>query len=188
MGINMTVLFYPLCEEEAADVKRRMWVPIVLCLVLLLQPSLVLGYSATQNSTVSVSEESGKILLNTSGYRVEITSSPFMITTKRNDEVVMSTTSSDNQTNGPARFMIDGKWYQATEVETWHWDGKILHLGLATTFPDHQLHVRLVPETDRYRIIASVTDKNQEERIKAEQLGFVYDLGSSGHWYGHGET
>ncbi|GAA5344377.1 TIM-barrel domain-containing protein [Planifilum fimeticola] len=167
--------------------KRRIWIPIVLCLALLLQPSLAQGGSATKNSSVSASETSGKILLNGSGYRVEITSSPFRITTKRNDEVVMSTVSSGDP-GGPARFMIDGEWYHATEVEIWHWDGKILHLGLATTSPDHLLHVRLVPETDRYRIIASVTDKNQEERIKAEQLGFVYDLGSSGHWYGHGET
>ena len=117
------------------------------------------------------------------GYTVEVTKSPFQITTKRAGRTVLQTAPAASATTGPAVFETAKGWASATTVRKARWRDGALVLTVATTAAGDTVDYRITPDRDRYRISWSVTGPDA-----ATQVGSQYLTASAGHWYGHGET
>ncbi|WP_189315588.1 glycoside hydrolase family 31 protein [Streptomyces brasiliensis] len=131
----------------------------------------------------TVSESGGTLTVDvprahgSPGYSVSLpTDRQIALTTRKSGHTVLST--------GPdaLRFRAGGTWQHATTLTGWRWQDGTLTLTTGTTLPGTRVEARLTPTTDRYQLDWQVTG------VEAEQLGLSYDLGSAGHWYGHGET
>ena len=113
------------------------------------------------------------------GYRVEVSRSPFRITTVRSGDVVLQTASGD-----PAAFSVETSsgTARATEVTGFAWHDGTLDLDVATDQPGQSLGVSLTPEADRYDLSVTASD------AESPSIATHYAMKPSGHWYGHGEA
>jgi hypothetical protein len=87
------------------------------------------------------------------GYRVEVSRSPFQVTTVRDGTTVLQSTG-----GGPATydFSTPSGTGRATEVTDAQWRDGVLTMDVATDLPGRSLSVRLTPEADRYDLSATV--------------------------------
>jgi alpha-glucosidase (family GH31 glycosyl hydrolase) len=117
------------------------------------------------------------------GYTVEVTKSPFQITTKRSDGIVMQTAAATSATSGPAVFSTQAGSASATSVQSASWHDGLLDLTVSTTMAGDTVSYRIAPSPDRYRATWSVAGP-----AAATRVGSQYLTASSGHWYGQGEA
>jgi alpha-glucosidase (family GH31 glycosyl hydrolase) len=113
------------------------------------------------------------------GYSVEVSTSPFRISTVRGGETVLATAAT-----GPSAFTVDTGSGPAgtTEVTDSTWDDGTLDLSVATDQAGTSLEVRITPAADRYDVRTSVVGGDQGS------IAANYAMASAGHWYGHGEA
>jgi alpha-glucosidase (family GH31 glycosyl hydrolase) len=109
-----------------------------------------------------------------SAYNVKVERSPFAIKTTRGGKTVMRATGLTFQAGGAAQH--------ATRVVALRRAGRGFDATVATTSAAHTIALRIRPQRDRYRLSWHVVGDG------ATDAGMVYDLASSGHWYGHGEV
>ena len=109
-------------------------------------------------------------------YTVKLERSPFAIDTVRRGETVLRTA------DGGLRFTVGGAEHHATRLLNVRWSGRDIHAEVATTSAAHTIVLEVRRKRDRYRIGWHVVGDG------ATDVGMVYDLASSGHWYGHGEV
>ncbi|QIN77700.1 glycosyl hydrolase family 31 [Rubrobacter marinus] len=159
----------------------------VLLVGLLVGVGLVASWGTREWETLppaaGVYQKNGQIILSvppasgSPGYEVKVAREPFRVTTTRGGTNVLASSP------GPARFQMRGSWYGSTKVRGFGWDGKVLRLDLATTSPGYGISYAITPEPGRYRTTWSIRGTGT-----ADQIGMVYDLRPSGHWYGYGEV
>ncbi|MFE0022261.1 TIM-barrel domain-containing protein [Amycolatopsis sp. NPDC059021] len=113
------------------------------------------------------------------GYTVSVTKDALRITTSRDGRTVLRSTGGDT---GTLRFATGNTWQHATKVTGWTWRDGTLRITADTTAPGTTAELRLTPGADRYALAWDLHGGT------ADKLGLTYDLGSAGHWYGHGET
>ena len=109
-----------------------------------------------------------------SAYTVKLERSPFGIKTVRDGKTVMRATGLTFEAGGAAQH--------ATRVVSVQRTRSGLHAMVATTSAAHTIALDIVRKRDRYRLSWHVVGDG------ASDVGVVYDLASSGHWYGHGEV
>jgi len=114
------------------------------------------------------------------GYRVEVSRSPFQVTTIRAGETVLQSTGGTPATYD---FSVPSGTGRATEVIDATWQDGALRMELGTDRPGYTVAVRLTPETDRYDLTATVQGAESPSWVAAH-----YAMSPSGHWYGHGEA
>ena len=114
------------------------------------------------------------------GYRVDVSRSPFRITTTSDDDVVLETTDAT-----PSAFDVTtgSGVAHATVVTGYSWHDDTLDLKVATDQPGESIAVRLSPDSDRYRLTATPQGSEATASVAVH-----YALAPSGHWYGHGEA
>ena len=110
------------------------------------------------------------------GYTVKLERSPFAIDTVRGGKTVLRTA------DGGLRFQAGGAAQHATKLLSVRRSGSGLHAEVATTSAAHTIALDVRRQRDRYRLTWHVVGGG------ATDAGMVYDLASSGHWYGHGEV
>ncbi len=120
---------------------------------------------------------------NAPGYTVDIATSPFQVTTRRDGRTVLQTTAASDGTTGPVQFRTDAGWANAISVRNARWHDGVLDLTLATTVAADTVAYRINPKPDRYRTTWSVHGSQP-----AHQVGTHYRTAASGHWYGQGEA
>ena len=92
----------------------------------------------------------------TPGYTIDVTKSPFQITTQRGGGTVLQTTAGVAASSGPADFRTASGWQTATAVQNADWHDGVLDLTLATTTARATVDVPDHPAADRYRVTCSV--------------------------------
>jgi alpha-glucosidase (family GH31 glycosyl hydrolase) len=117
------------------------------------------------------------------GYTVEVTKSPFQITTTRGGGIVLQTAAATSATTGPAVFRTAAGSASATSVQSASWHDGVLDLTVATTVAGDTVSYRIAPSPDRYRATWSVAGP-----AAATRVGGQYLTASGGHWYGQGEA
>jgi alpha-glucosidase (family GH31 glycosyl hydrolase) len=106
-------------------------------------------------------------------YTVKLERSPFAVATVRHGDVIM---------RAGLRFEAGGAEQHATRLLGVRRSGRGLHAEVATTSAAHTIALDVRRKRDRYRLSWRVVGDG------ATGAGMVYDLASSGHWYGHGEV
>jgi alpha-glucosidase (family GH31 glycosyl hydrolase) len=107
-------------------------------------------------------------------YTVKLDRSPFALTTVRGGKTVMRATG--------LTFQAGGAPQHATQVLGVRRAGRGFDATVATTSAAHTIALQVRRQRDRYRLTWHVVGAG------ATDAGMVYDLASSGHWYGHGEV
>jgi alpha-glucosidase (family GH31 glycosyl hydrolase) len=158
--------------------------------VLLAAPAALLTLTATAPAVAAPAPQPAADALTVTvpaasgapGYTIDITKSPFQITTERGGGTVLQTTAAGTVGSGPADFNVGSTKATATSVQSSAWQDGGLDLTLATTLPGVTVDYRIAPSPDRYRVTWSV------QGATATQVASHYLLASGGHWYGQGET
>jgi alpha-glucosidase (family GH31 glycosyl hydrolase) len=117
---------------------------------------------------------------SSSGYKVEVSRSPFRVTTLRGSDTVLQSTGAGPSTYD---FKLPSGTAHATEVTGSSWTDGALVLQVATDVPGYSLAVRLTFGADRYHVVATVQGPQAPSWVAVH-----YTMSRSGHWYGHGEA
>jgi alpha-glucosidase (family GH31 glycosyl hydrolase) len=114
------------------------------------------------------------------GYQVDVSRSPFQITTVTRGDVVLQTTDAS-----PSAFDVEtaSGVAHSTDVKNYSWQNGTLALQVATDQAGQSISLRLSPGADRYRLTATAQGADA-----ASSVAVHYALAPSGHWYGHGEA
>ncbi|MFJ9250648.1 glycoside hydrolase family 31 protein [Streptomyces sp. NPDC101776] len=127
-------------------------------------------------ATPATAAVSGPITLSTPGYQLRVDTDRLTLTTQRADRTVLATAP------GAFRFRIGADWHIVREVTGSSRDGDTVRVTAATDLPDVTVELRITLRSDRYDVTWSLSG------ARADALSTAYDLGSAGHWYGHGEN
>lgn len=138
--------------------------------------SAALTLAAPLLGVAPAAADSGPITVATPGYELRVATDRLTLTTVRAGRTVLATAA------GAFRFRIGGDWYLVREVLDSARDGDTLRVTAATDLPGVTVDLRVTLRSDRYDVTWSLSGAS------ADALSTAYDLGSAGHWYGHGEN
>ncbi len=121
--------------------------------VLLAAPAALLTLTATAPAVAAPAPQPAADALTVTvpaasgapGYTIDITKSPFQITTERAGGTVLQTTASGTAGSGPADFNVGSTKATATSVQSSAWQDGALDLTLATTLPGVTVDYRIAP-------------------------------------------
>ncbi|WP_405671318.1 TIM-barrel domain-containing protein [Streptomyces canus] len=118
----------------------------------------------------------GPVTVTTPAYELRVATDRLTVTTVRAGRTVLAT--------APAafRFRIGADWHIVREVTGSTRTGNSLRVTAATDLPGVTVDLRITLRSDRYDMTWSLSG------ARADALSTAYDLGSAGHWYGHGEN
>ncbi|WP_328636799.1 glycoside hydrolase family 31 protein [Streptomyces canus] len=124
----------------------------------------------------AAADSGGPVTVTTPAYELRVATDWLTVTTVRAGRTVLAT--------APAafRFRIGADWHIVREVTGSTRDGNTLRVTAATDLPGVTVDLRITLRSDRYDMTWSLSG------ARADALSTAYDLGSAGHWYGHGEN
>ncbi|WP_405475794.1 TIM-barrel domain-containing protein [Streptomyces canus] len=124
----------------------------------------------------AAADSGGPATVTTPAYELRVATDRLTVTTVRAGRTVLAT--------APAafRFRIGSDWHIVGEVTGSTRDGNTLRVTAATDLPGVTVDLRITLRSDRYDVNWSLSG------AQADALSTAYDLGSAGHWYGHGEN
>lgn len=138
-------------------------------------------YEATygdDGTTITLTEPASS---NAPGYTLKIPHTAFSITVMQGNQTVLKTTSGSPSA---LDFLAGSDTYKSvTSVKSVQWQNGVLVLILATTDSAYTVSACITPQSRQYRLQATVQGPQP-----ASSITIHYDMPSSGHWYGHGET
>ena len=110
-------------------------------------------------------------------YDIKVALNPFRVSTVRSGTVVMSTAAS-----GIEMVTTGGTHLSTTHVMSANFQDNTMVLTVATTAAGATVKVTLTPAAGQYAMALTPS-------VSAPaSIGLAYDLTTSGHWYGNGET
>ncbi|MEU9329132.1 glycoside hydrolase family 31 protein [Streptomyces canus] len=138
--------------------------------------SAALALAAPLLGTAPAAADSGPVTVTTPGYELRVATDRLAVTTVRAGRTVLAT--------APAafRFRIGSDWHIVGEVTGSTREDNTLRVTAATDLPGVTVDLRITLRSDRYDMNWSLSG------ARADALSTAYDLGSAGHWYGHGEN